>query len=167
MLGPSLVLPGSLGIKTKTYYIAELSNSFRTSSFFPDMIVVGAKTIPRACSPWTCSGCGKNRELTQRRRQRRRRRRRRRKRQLLKQTNLTVHRGRLCLVQVSCFPAVSVWEQKFTIPRERNILWLLLAFMDWLVSSSHGSGRFATHVELFIAKIRHDFDRSNNISLSN
>ena len=39
--------------------------------------------------------------------------------------------------------------------------------MDKLLSSSHGSGRFVKHVELFDAKIRHDFDRSNNISLLN
>ena len=32
--------------------------------------------------------------------------------------------------------------------------------MDKLLSSSHGSGRFAKHVELFDAKIRHDFNIS-------
>ena len=38
-----------------------------------------------------------------------------------------------------------------------------LAYMDKLLSSSHGSGRFVKHVELFDAKIRHDF----NISMLN
>ena len=42
-----------------------------------------------------------------------------------------------------------------------------LTFFGIYGSSSHGSGRFVQLVELFNAKIRHDFDRSNNISLLN